>query len=92
MEDLAFIGTDILVVLGVVFAALVYVYTIGRGRAVSLLLGAYLGVMTFMFLPALQGVHFSFFEAPEYVHELPRDGKVASLLLREVVFCYLLLL
>jgi hypothetical protein len=59
-----FASFDILVAVGVVALAILYVYTLGKDYATNLLAGVYIGSLTFFLVPGLKTASFAFISAP----------------------------
>ena len=82
MLDLVF-QYDVFIAAGVLVLTLVYLYTLGKDYAVTIVLAEYMALGTILFVPFLAELEFSLANAPTWV------TKVAMLLVLILVFAYL---
>ena len=82
MLDLIF-QYDLFIAIGVLALTLVYLYTIGKDYAVTIVLAQYMALGTIVFVPFLAELEFSIAGAPNWV------TKVLMLLVLILVFSYL---
>ncbi len=65
-----FASFDVLIAVGVVALAILYVYTLGKDYATNLLAGVYVGSLSFLLIPGLKVASFGFISAPAVLQTL----------------------